>query len=388
MDFKNMCHDVEPYVVEMRRWFHAHPELSLYEVKTTDRIVQELEAMDIPYVRMPSEVGVLATINGGKPGPRLGIRADIDALPITEQTGLPYASQNPGVMHACGHDAHTAMLLGAAKVLRQAQSELPGTVKLIFQPAEEVGKGTEELMKALEKDGGLDGVFGLHVMDHISCGELQLKYGSTASGVIGFHVDVVGKGGHGSRPCETCDPIRAMCDLIVQLESIPSNYYTPTDFCTLTVGKLQAGTSRNIIPEQASFDGTIRRYDPAGGDRLREIFRRICTGVGQIHGVDVRVNLEAGLPPVANDDRLIDIARSVVADMPNLAVSEVKDGMSGSDNVGLFTERWPGFYGFLGVRNPGGEVLPLHNSCFNLDENALGLGCAFMCQFVWAFLNQ
>ena len=387
MDLAEICTGLEKYVIGQRRWFHEHPELSLQEMGTTEHIRQELEAMGIPCQVMPSGCGVLGTIEGGKPGKRVGIRADIDALPITEENDVPYKSQNPGVMHACGHDGHTSMLLGVAKALNTMRDELPGTVKVIFQPAEEVGKGTEELIATLEKEGGLDGVFGLHVSDSLECGTIGLKYGSTASGSIAFHVDVLGQGGHGSMPWTTRDPIRTVCDLIPQLESIPSNYYDARDFCTVTVGLLQGGRKRNVIPDTAMFEGTIRFYDPNCHDTLWNLVERICDGVGRIHGVNVQVQEVGGCPPVANDDRMITLARSVMDTIPGLTVAD-SFGMTGSDNVDQFTSRWPGFYAQLGVRKPGAAARHVHTSTFNLDEDALVKGVTFLTETARAFLEK
>ncbi|MGL6201322.1 MAG: M20 metallopeptidase family protein [Lachnospiraceae bacterium] len=387
MDIKNLFDMYEEEIIEFRRWFHRNPEVSLKEKKTSAKIKKELKKMDLNCEDLPPNYGVSATIKGGKEGKTLVIRADIDALPVIEKTGLSFASENEGVMHACGHDAHIAMLLGAAKVLQEKRSDLNGTVKIVFQAAEEIGLGYEEVLESLSAAGKVDGVIGLHVWSAIPEGQILLYPGAVFAGGLGYHVEVVGKGGHGARPDLTNDPIKAICDLVLKFASIPSNYYDVLDHSVVNVGKIEAGTLGNIFPSKASIYGGIRWYKPGGGQTILEIMNRIADGVGIANHVNCNITVDGGVPPVMNNPDMIEKAKCLLADIDGLRNADQTDPICAGDNIGYILEAYPGIYGILGTGKPGVDVYPQHHSKFDIDEKALRKGSEFMVRYALDFLK-
>ena len=259
MDFKAMAQAVQPEVVAFRRDLHEHPEASFQEFRTTDQIAKEMDKLGIPYRRF-DPTGLIAEINGGKPGKTIALRADIDALSITEKTGLPFASKNEGFMHACGHDTHAAMLVGAAKVLMQVKDQLCGTVKLLFQPAEEVGRGA----KAVIAQHGMDGVdfaFGIHIGSQMEVGTISMMAGASAAATDRFVVKVIGKASHGARPEQGVDATVAASAIVMNLQPVVSREVAATTPLVVTVGSLHSGSRFNIVSGEAVLEGTIRSYD-------------------------------------------------------------------------------------------------------------------------------
>ena len=280
-DIKKLAHEVYPYVVEMRRDFHRHPEASFEEFRTTKRIAEELDKMGIPY-RLFEPTGLVGEIKGGKPGKCIALRADIDALTTTEKTGLPYASENEGYMHACGHDTHTAMLLGAAKILSSVKDELSGTVKLIFQPAEELASGA----KCIVEQGVLDGVdaaFGQHIFSRQPAGSLSLSEGTLHPAADYFKLTVTGKASHGALPDEGIDATVAAAAIVMALQTISSREFSPLDPIVVTVGTLHSGARFNIISGEAVLEGTVRIFNKDIHPRMPEIIERIAKQIGRAH---------------------------------------------------------------------------------------------------------
>lgn len=383
-----LCRKYESYMVEQRRYFHMYPEVSLKEEKTSEAIRAQLDAMGIPYEELPPNHGVVATIRGQEGKKTIGLRADIDALPVTEEADVPYRSQNDGVMHACGHDAHIAMLLGAAKVLNDYRDNLKGTVRLIFQSAEEIGLGYQEVLDYLERTGGVDQLIGLHIWSTLPAGEVLLIPGSVFAGGNGFDITVKGQGGHGARPDLTRDPIKAACDLVLKLAAIPSNMYDVLDHSVVSVGKIASGTLGNIFPDTATILGTTRYYKNGGREKLIDQMKRICEGVGRTYDVEVDCAIGGGVPPVYNQPELISHARELVKDVEGLVVSPQQDPICAGDNFGYLLEKYPGFYGVLGAENKEiGCSWPQHNNKFNIDENSLRKGCEFMARYAADYLK-
>lgn len=379
----------ESYIIEQRRIFHQYPEVSLKEEKTSQRIRAELDKMGIPYEELPPNHGLVATIKGGKPGDKMiGVRADIDALPVTEECDVSYKSKIEGVMHACGHDAHIAMLLGVARVLTDYRENLAGTVKLIFQSAEEIGLGYQEVLDYLDRTGGVDRLIGLHIWGTLPEGEILLIPGSVFAGGSGFTITVKGQGGHGARPDLTRDPIKAACDMVLKMASIPSNMYDVLDHSVVSSCKIESGTLGNIFPDTATILGTTRYYKDGGGEKLIEHINRIGKGVGIAYDVDIDVQIRGGIPPVYNQPELIPRARELVDEIEGLKVSPQQDPICAGDNFGCLLHRYPGFYGVLGAENKEiGCSWPQHNTKFNVDESALRKGCEFMASYVADYLK-
>lgn len=388
MDLKMLFKQNEDYIIQMRRWFHQHPEVSLKEEKTAQRIREELEKMGIPVHPLLPNHGLVAVIKGGKPGKTIVLRADIDALPVKEETGLPFSSENEGVMHACGHDAHIAMLLGAAKTLNSVKDDLKGTVLCLFQVAEEIGKGCDEALAYLKSIGGVDAVIGLHIWSTLPEGEILLLPGAVFAGGIGFTAQVNGQGGHGARPDLVKDPIKAACDLVLKFASIPSNFYDVLDHSVVSVGKFEAGTAGNIFPSVAKFLGTIRFYKPDGGEKISAAMLRMAKGVGESYGVHCDISFQGGVIPVMCNPEMIAQARSLVENVEGLKVSPQTDPICAGDNFGFILREYPGFYGILGAGAKEGLAYPQHHCQFDVDEKALRKGAEFMANYAVDFLNK
>lgn len=387
MDLKTLCAEAENYIVDMRRWFHRHPEISQKEAETSRKIQGELAAMGVPFEVLSDGIAVAAVIEGGKRGRRIAVRADIDALPVTEDTGLPFASENEGVMHACGHDAHTAMLLGAARVLRQVREELCGTVYLLFQSAEEVALGVDEVLEYLSRIGGVDELFGLHIWSGVPSGELKLIPGPLFTGGNAFYINITGRGGHGARPDLVQDPVKAACDLVMHLSAIPSNFYDVLDNSVVSVGVVQAGTLENVFPTSAFVSGTTRSYKIGGREKLQEIIRRKCEGIATIHNVEVDVKFNTGVVPVINDENMIARARLLVGNIDGLELCPDPDPIPAGDNIGFLMNAYKGFYGILGGAIPGRPFYPHHHAKFDIDESAMRKGTEFIARYVCDFLK-
>lgn len=387
MDVKKLYDEHEAYIIEMRRWFHRNPEVSLKEKETALKIREELQKMRIPYEELLPNFGVVATIRGGKEGKTFALRADIDALPVTEETGLPFVSENVGTMHACGHDAHIAMLLGAVRVLNEMKDSLSGTVKCVFQVAEETGKGYQEVLDYFKSIGGVDGVAGLHIWSTLPEGEILLIPGSVFAGGMGYHVKISGQGGHGGRPDLVKDPIKAACELVLKFASIPSNFYDVLDHSVVNVGMIQSGTLGNIFPSEAELAGGLRWYKKGGDQAILEKMEQLARGVGAMYGVECRIQVDGGVPPVGNNGEMIARARTLVPEIDGLLVSAQTDPICAGDNFGYILEQYPGFYGVLGAGKPGETVYPQHHCKFDIDEKALRKGSEFMARYAIDFLK-
>lgn len=387
MDVKKLYDEQEDYIIEMRRWFHRHPEVSLQEKNTSAKIREELEKMEVPYVELKPNYGLVATIQGGGPGRTVALRADIDALPVKEETGLEFQSENTGVMHACGHDAHIAMLLGAVKALNTVKAELKGTVKCVFQVAEETGKGYQEVLDYFDSIGGVDGVAGLHIWSDVPEGEILLLPGSIFAGGLGYSVHIHGQGGHGGRPDLVKDPIKAACELVLKFASIPSNFYDVLDHSVVNVGKIEAGTMGNIFPSEAHIRGGVRWYKHGGNKVILEKMQQIAAGVGTMYGVECEISVDGGVIPVHNNAEMITQARALVPEVGGLKLSAQTDPICAGDNFGYILAKYPGFYGVLGAGKHGEKVYPQHHCKFDLDEKSFRKGSEFMARYAIEFLK-
>ena len=384
-DLKKLFQDAEGYIIEMRRWFHQHPEVSMQEAETSKKIKEELDKMGIPHEDLKPTYGVVATIKGKEGKKVIAARADIDALPVKEETGLPFASCNEGVMHACGHDAHAAMLLGVAKVLNEIRDELTGTVKLLFQIGEEKGGGWEEIVDYFDHNGGVDRVIGLHIWSTLPAGEILLLPGAIFAGGASFTIDINGQGGHGARPDLVHDPIKAACDLVLKLASIPTNFYDVLDHSVVSVGQIHSGTMGNIFPSDAHMSGTLRYYKKGGKELLLDQIHRMAKGVGITHNVDIQVSNNRGVLPVYNDPELIPHAKELVADVDGLELSTQTDPICAGDDFCYILDKYSGFYGVLGAGSP--DSYPQHHAKFDVKESELRKGAEFMGRYIVDYLK-
>lgn len=368
---------VEPWMVVVRRDLHAYPELGFAVERTAGVVVRELARLGIAHRTGVGRTGVVGTITGGLPGPVLVLRADMDALPILERTGLDFASTVPGRMHACGHDLHTGTLLGVAAVLQALAPTLRGSVRLVFQPAEEVSGGAEEMIA----DGVLDGAamaIGFHNYPQMPVGTLGFCRGGCMAAVDVFELRVVGRGGHAAHAYDAVDPIVAAAALVGQLQTIVSREVKAIRACVVTVGAIHAGSAANIIPGECVLRGTVRSLDEAVREQAEAALRRICAGVALAMRVQVQVDYTRELPLTVNDGALLD--RVVAAGAAQLGVAFVEGEPSlGGEDFALFAERVPSAHLRVGAGQAGREDR-LHNDDYQPDEGCMVLGVQALCR--------
>lgn len=388
MDLKALAEKNHDYVVEMRRYFHRHPELSTQEVNTSKKICEELEKMGIPYKAYP-DYTVIATIDSGKRGKTVLIRGDIDALPVTEETGLPFASQNPGVMHACGHDCHGAMLLGIGKSLMEVKDELTGKILLGFQVAEENLKGSRTMVQYVKDMGGADNSIAIHVGCAQNIGEIMLPAGPMASGVITYQIRVKGRGGHGSAPHAALDPIKPACEIVLKLASLPSNAIDAQDPIVFSTCHIEGGSAVNIIPDEAVIGGTVRYFNKDLTQPIFDYLENISDCVCKSYGVTRTMEyIFDPMIPVVNDKEVAEMGQRIAEEM-GLKVTKEGKGM-GSDDMALLLDAFPGFYANIGCANEAKGIghVANHNACFTIDEDALKLGTEFLMKSACELLNK
>lgn len=358
-------------LIDIRRHLHAYPELSGEEYETTASIRGWLEREGIRIAAYPLKTGLVAEIGGMREGPVVALRADIDALPIQEETGLPFASRRSGAMHACGHDFHTAALIGAAVLLKRREAELPGTVRLLFQPAEEKAKGAAEVI-ASGALAGVGAVFGLHNKPDLPVGTIGIRSGPIMAAADGFAVEVDGKGTHAAVPEAGIDPLVTAAHMLTALQSIVSRSVSSLDSAVVSVTRLSAGTSWNVIPELAIFDGTIRTFDEGVRAEVRRRFEQVVNGVAAAFGTTARTRWTGGPPPVVNDARWARTAAKAAA-LAGLEVVEPRPSPAGED-FALYLKEAPGAFVFLGTNGPR----EWHHPAFDVDESALPGAAAYL----------
>ena len=363
-------------MVAIRRDLHRHPELSGQEKRTAARVCAVLDELAIPYRRGVAGNGVLADIPGPAGVPAVALRADLDALPIREETGLEFASVCDGVMHACGHDGHTSMLLGAAALLVREKG-LPAPVRLIFQPAEEIGAGAADMVAAgALQDVGM--VFGGHLDRHYATGTIVVSEGTVNASTDTFHIKVTGKGTHAARPHEGVDAVVVGSLLVIAIQTIVSREVNPAHPSVITVGRFDAGSAANVIAAAARLEGTIRAQDPEVREHLKAAIQRIVEAVGHLHGAGAALEFRDGTPAVINAPEMATLARqAAVAVAGNGNVVKLKTANMGGEDFSRYLDEVPGCYVRFGAQVPGREGFPAHSSKFDFDERALGVGAAY-----------
>ena len=385
------------YVIDRRRWYHAHPEVAYHEVATTEQICADLEALGIPYER-PTETGVVATIAGtaagaydeqGQPRRRLMLRADIDALPVTEQTGEPFASQNEGFMHACGHDCHIAMLLGAARLLMGLRSRLAGEVRLVFQPAEEGGNGSKTMIEAGVLDG-VDGVYGTHIWSDVEEGKVSVEAGPRMAATDWWRIDVTGRGAHGAMPNQGADAVLAGAAIVESLQAIVSRNMSPFEPAVVTVGQFHGGTARNVMAGSAWMEGTVRTFHEEAHTRIPQLMDRMASDVAAAFGCTARLTYEVAHTTVVNTPEASERAARAAAEvLGEDAITRYQGSMPGED-FSEYLQRCPGVFVFLGsgTADPSGKVWPQHSSHYDPNESVLVRGSMLAAQYAVDFLNE
>ncbi|SFB12284.1 amidohydrolase [Lentibacillus halodurans] len=372
--------EIYPKMVDFRRELHMHPELSHHEEKTPEKIAAFLRGLGIEVRTGVGGRGVVGTLEGGKPGKTIALRADFDALPIQDEKDVDYKSQVQGVMHACGHDIHTSALLGVAKVLSEFRDEIPGTIVFVHQFAEEATPGGAKYMI---EDGCLDGVdiiYGAHVMADEPFGTVGVRGGYASSAQDDFEIEVLGKGGHGSSPHTTVDPLVTASQLVVNLQQIVSRRVSPQHAAAVTVGSFQSGGANNVIADKAVIKGTVRTYDAEVRNMIEEALKQIAKSTCEAAGAGVNIHYVRDCPSMYNDPeeakRIEKIAQYVVG---TENVREMAP-MMGSEDYAFYQEEIPGVYFIVGGENPDiGAVYPHHHPMFNADERSiLNIGKVFI----------
>lgn len=383
MNIKELANQVQPEVVAFRRDLHRHPEESFKEFETTNKIAAKLDGLGIPYRRL-EPTGLLAELKGAKPGRTIVLRADIDALSVEEKSGVDFASENPGVMHACGHDTHAAMLLGAAMVLNQVKDELCGTVKLLFQPAEEVALGAKRVIGQGVLDGA-DMIFGQHIFAQMPVGTVALRNGASASAADIFRVKVTGKSCHGAMPESGVDATVAAAAIVLNLQSIVSRELSPMLPVVVTVGKLVSGSRFNVVSGEANMEGTVRCFDPDVHHRLPEIVSRVVKDTASAYRCEAEVQYDMLTEVLMNDPEATDLVRVAakkIAAAPQMVV-EAPQTM-GAEDFADYTLLAKASFAMLG----GGGTYPQHSDRFVIEEDAFPTGVALYAQVAADFLNQ
>jgi len=370
-------------IIQIRRDFHKYPELSFQEKRTSKIVAEKLGSWGIEVKRNVGKTGVVGFLKGENKGPTIALRADMDALPIQETSNIPYKSVNDGVMHACGHDAHISILLGAAKVLSKMKKNIHGEVRFIFQPAEEGFGGARYMIE----DGAIDGVdeiYGLHVWNYQQSGTIGLKSGSVMAAADKFTIKISGKGGHGAAPQGTIDAIIIASNLIQNLQTIVSRNTNPLDSTVITIGKINGGYNFNIIADEVILKGTTRAYTEENRSLIQSRMEEIIKGTEKMFGAKIDLNYEAGYPPVINNEVITKNVKEAAIDIVgNENVSNPYLSMGGED-FSYFSNKIPGCFFFLGSAPKDRELLttPHHCSHFDIDEGSMLIGSSIFIKII------
>lgn len=381
----NEVKELHPQIIEWRRHFHQNAELSFEEYKTSDFIEEKLKSFGNIEILRPTKTGVIGKIHGKGKGPVIALRADIDALPMTETNDLPFVSVNKEAMHSCGHDGHAAMLLGIARIFSRKTEELNGTLVCIFQHAEELPPGGAIEMVRAGVMEGVDEIYGIHLSSNYPTGKFGVVSGALTSATDRFDIKVIGKGGHSSMPEQCVDPIVAAAQIVMGLQNILSRRISAYETAVLSVCQIHGGDAYNIIPGEVTITGSVRTFSKELRSRMPEMIKEISGGIAASMGAECEVSYEKGYDSVINDEALTDTAREVIADwFGQDAVLEIKPVMPGED-FSAFTEAagCPGVFIEIGTRNDEkGTTRPHHNTAYLMDEDGLYYGAGFFAAMI------
>ncbi|MCD8486126.1 M20 family metallopeptidase [Kamptonema cortianum] len=379
---------LQAQLVEWRRRLHQKPELGFQEQLTAQFVSEKLTQWGIEHQTGIAKTGIVATIPGSAPGRVLAIRADMDALPIQEENTVPYRSQHDGIMHACGHDGHTAIALGTAYYLAQHRQDFNGTLKIIFQPAEEGPGGAKPMIEAgVLKNPDVEAIIGLHLWNNLPLGTIGVRRGALMAAVECFRLHIFGKGGHGAMPHQTIDSIVLSAQIINALQTIVARNIDPTQAAVVTVGELHAGTALNVIADSAKMSGTVRYFDPQLSDYFEQRLAQIIEGICHAHGARYHLDYWRLYPALINDSQMADLVRSVALSVVETPAGVVPECQTmGGEDMAFFLQEIPGCYFFLGSANAEkGLNYPHHHPHFDFDETALGIGVEMFIRCVEAF---
>jgi len=382
--------EILPWLIEVRRDFHQHPELGMEEFRTKDQIIRCLEEMDIPY-EVVASTGIVGFIQGGLDGKTVALRGDMDALPISEQNEVSYKSATQGKMHACGHDAHMTVLLGAAKILQERKASLPGNVKLFFQPAEETVGGAEPMIAAgVMENPHVDAVFGLHVDPSLPTGKISVKYGQMYASSDTLRIVVRGENAHGAYPHMGRDAIVIAAQVINALQTIVSRNVDPRQAAVVTLGMIQGGTAGNILADEVHLTGTIRTLDKQVRGMVKERVKEVASSVANALGGEAEVSIIPSYPSLINHGAMVDRVRRAGEQLLGAEHVQVKEFANmGVEDFAFFAEKAPAAFYNLGCRNEEtGVIYPVHHPRFNIDERCLQIGTAMQVQNAISYLHD
>ncbi|ADQ13796.1 M20 family metallopeptidase [Halanaerobium hydrogeniformans] len=387
MDFNELLTAEKEYLIELRREFHKNPEKSWHEYQTSRRIKEELDKIGVKYQSFAG-TGVVAVIEGAEEGKTVALRADMDALELDEETELSFKSENEGLMHACGHDGHTAMLLTAARALVKVKDKLSGKIKLIFQPAEEMVAGAKEMVKegALED---VEAVLGIHLWSGLKTGIINVEAGPRMASGDYVMIDFIGAGGHGSLPQQTVDPIAAASAFVMESQAVMSRESSPLDPVVFTIGKIDSGSRFNIIPSQAALEGTLRCFSEESRTAASEAIKRFAKKTASAYRAEAEVEIKEGTPPTVNDPQIVEYAqraaRQIVGDENLVSMQKT----TGSEDMAYYLREVPGCMAFVGAGfEDQSKNFPHHHPEFNLNEESLLIGASLYFNFALNFLNN
>ncbi len=387
MNVRNAAEQLKDEIVAWRRQVHANPEVGWQEVATGNLVAAELEKMGIEVTRL-AKTGVLGVIKGAAPGKTVALRADMDALPITEANDVPYKSRNPGVMHACGHDGHTAMLLGAAKILSGMRDKIRGTVKLFFQPSEEIGGGALAFIEAgaIEE---VDAILAIHLWPSLPSGKVSLVAGPRMASADKLLIKVRGKAGHGSMPHLGVDAILAAAAITMNLQSIVSREVAPLEPAVVTIGRFTGGTTWNITCDEVELEGTTRCFNREIRNNFPAMIERIIKSTASSYRAEAELEYIHISPPTINDPLVAKMAAGALTELYGEEMLGEMEKVMGGEDFAYYMERIPGAMAFVGAGNKEKRTdYPLHNERYNLDEDVLPVGAALHAQFALNFLNR
>ncbi len=383
---RNLAHEHLPEITAARRHLHQHPELSWQEQETAALIRKFLSPLNLELRTTDNLHATVAIIRGAKPGRTVGLRADIDALPITEKSELLYRSQNVGCMHACGHDGHTAVLLGAAKILAELRHELRGNIVCVFQPAEEHNGGGKALLASnLLQGTDIGAFFALHAWPYLPAGTIGLRHGAMMSAIDDFEVIIHGKSGHAAHPLLAIDPVLISAHVITAVQSLVTRERHGADPAVVSVTMIHGGTADNVIPAEVRLGGTIRTLHAETRERMNRRFTELVQGVAQSFGGHAEVKIDPGYPALVNDDRMVDLVEKVANEVVGSSkVVELKEPSMGGEDFAYYLQKYPGAMFRLGA----GPASPLHSDTFNFNDDALETGMTMMANLARRFLEQ
>jgi amidohydrolase len=385
---KDLAEDLAPRLIEIRRHLHSHPELSGEEHQTSAYVSGVLSSCGLQVHEGIGRTGVVANLNGSKTDQYLAIRTDMDALPIQERTALDFRSRVVGTMHACGHDVHTTVGLGTAMILAELRSQLPGSVRFLFQPAEEIAQGAGWMIA----DGAMknvDGILSLHVFPTIQAGSVAVRYGSLTAAADDFELTIIGESGHGARPHEAIDAIWIAAQVVTTLQQAISRTQNPLRPVVLTVGQINGGRAPNIIADQVSLKGTVRSLHPETHANLPQWIENIVASVCQPYGARYHLNYERGVPSVNNDPGLTQLLeQSAQAVLGSERVLVLPEPSLGAEDFAMFLKHAPGSMFRLGVGYPDRPNPPLHHPLFEVDETAIVTGVMTMAYAAYSYWNR